>query len=274
MILDEIVEKKKLRLKEHKKRIRPAEMVRLAQEADFRGADFYQALKKPGISIIGEFKKASPSLGKIKQTMELTDRIDEYNRAVDCISCLTEEDYFLGSSEYLKQIRSISSLPILRKDFMIDPYQFYEAKAIGADAVLLITGILDDVQLKEFYQLAEELGLDALFEAHTEKQMDRALNCGARIVGVNNRDLRDFSIHLETTQRLAAMVPEDRVFVAESGIVQDEDVRLLARCRADAFLIGRAFMESHHPEAVAKHWKEVYLKAKAENSSQSGRQTS
>lgn len=262
MILDDIVEKKQIRLKEHKSRIHPAEMIRLADEAQASGGDFYQALKKPGISIIGEFKKASPSLGKIRQTMELTDRIDEYNRAVDCISCLTEEDYFLGSTEYLRQIRGISPLPILRKDFMIDPYQFYEAKAIGADAILLITGILDDAQLKDFYQLSEELGLDALFEAHTEEQMDRALNCGAKIVGVNNRDLRDFSIHLETTERLASMVPEDRVFVAESGIVQDEDVRLLARCRVDAFLIGRAFMESRHPEAVAKHWKEVYLEAK------------
>ena len=146
MILDDIVEKKQIRLKEHKSRIHPAEMIRLADKAQASGGNFYQALKKPGISIIGEFKKASPSLGKIRQTMELTDRIDEYNRAVDCISCLTEEDYFLGSTEYLRQIRGISPLPILRKDFMIDPYQFYEAKAIGADAILLaknVDGVYD-----------------------------------------------------------------------------------------------------------------------------------
>lgn len=261
MILDDIVEKKKIRLPEHKKRISPQEMRRLAEAYDGPRASFIEALKKPGISIIGEFKKASPSLGVIRQTMELTDRIDEYNEAVDAISCLTEEDYFHGNVDYLKKIRSISPLPILRKDFMIDEYQFFEARAIGADAVLLITGILDDVQLRDFYQLAEELDLDALFEAHTPEQMDRALNCGAKIVGVNNRDLRDFTIHLDTTSRLAKMVPHDRVFVSESGIVSDDDVRLLASVRADAFLIGRAFMESDHPKDTALHWKKIYQEA-------------
>lgn len=138
---------------------------------------------------------------------------------------------------------------------MIDEYQFYEAKAIRANAILLITGILDDIQLRDFYQLTTELGLDALFEAHTEEQMDRALNCGAKIVGVNNRDLRDFSIKLDTTKRLSKMVPDDRIFVAESGIVSDEDVKYLNECCVDAFLIGRAFMESANPQELAKHWK-------------------
>ena len=138
---------------------------------------------------------------------------------------------------------------------MIDEYQFYEAKVIGANASLLITGILDDVQMKDFYQLTTELGLDALFEAHTEEQMDRALNCGAKIVGVNNRDLRDFTIKLDTTKRLSKMVPDDRILVAESGIVSDEDVKYLKECRVDAFLIGRAFMEAANPQELAKHWK-------------------
>ncbi len=258
MILDKIVEDKKLRLPEHKARISPAKMRRLAEEYDGISPGFYEALAKPGISIIGEFKKASPSLGRIDSKIELTDRIDEYNDAVDAISCLTEEDHFLGNVDYLKQIRSMSPLPIIRKDFMIDEYQFYEAKAIGANAILLIAAILDDAQLKDFYQLTTELGLDALFEAHDECEMDRVLNCGARIVGVNNRDLRNFTIRLETTQRLSFMVPEDRVFVAESGIVEDDNVRFLARCRVDAFLIGRAFMESEDPRSLAKHWKEVY----------------
>ncbi|MCD8151076.1 MAG: indole-3-glycerol phosphate synthase TrpC [Clostridiales bacterium] len=258
MILDKIVEDKKSRLPEHKAKISPSEMRRLAENYDGISPSFKAGLERPGISIIGEFKNASPSLGNIVSKINLTDRIDEYNDSVDCISCLTEEDHFLGNVDYLKQIRAISPLPILRKDFMIDEYQFYEAKAIGANAILLITGILDDVQMRDFYQLTTELGLDALFEAHDEEQMDRALNCGAKIVGVNNRDLRDFMIHLETTKRLSKMVPEDRVFVAESGIVEDGDVEFLAECHVDAFLIGRAFMESENPRALAKHWKEVY----------------
>ena len=265
MILDVIVENKKKRLIEHKAHISETDMRRLAEDHKGPSPSFIEGLKKPGISIIGEFKKASPSLGDIVQTMKLTDRIDEYNEAVDCISCLTEEDHFKGSVDYLKQIRAISPLPILRKDFMIDPYQFYEAKAIGANAILLITGILDDAQMKDFYQLTEALGLDALFEAHDEEQMDRALNCGAKIVGVNNRNLRDFTIRLDTTVRLSAMVPKGRVFVAESGIVADDDVRVLAHSHVDAFLIGRAFMESVHPKELAAHWKEVYAQAMAEN---------
>ena len=255
MILDKIVEDKKVRLVEHKSRILPAEMRKLAEQCETHPASFYEGLAKPGISIIGEFKKASPSLGNITSQIDLTKQIDEYNASVDCISCLTEEDHFLGNVDYLKEIREISPLPILRKDFMIDEYQFYEAKAIGANAILLITGILDDVQLRDFYQLTTELGLDALFEAHTEEQMDRALNCGAKIVGVNNRDLRDFSIKLDTTKRLSKMVPDDRIFVAESGIVSDEDVKYLNECCVDAFLIGRAFMESANPQELAKHWK-------------------
>lgn len=264
MILDTIVADKKIRLKEHKARISPQEMRKLAEEYNGISPSFLEGLAKPGISIIGEFKKASPSLGKITSKIELTDRIDEYNASVDCISCLTEEDHFLGNVDYLKQIRKISPLPIIRKDFMIDEYQFYEAKAIGANAILLITGILDDVQLRDFYQLTTELGMDALFEAHDEEQMDRALNAEAKIVGVNNRDLRDFTIRLDTTKRLSKMVPDDRIFVAESGIVSDEDVAFLAECRVDAFLIGRAFMESENPCELAKHWKSVYAAKKGE----------
>ncbi len=258
MILDDIVADKKIRLKEHKARISPQEMRRLAENYMDESPSFLAGLAKPGISIIGEFKKASPSLGNINSKIELTERIDEYNASVDCISCLTEEDHFRGNVDYLKQIRRITPLPIIRKDFMIDEYQFYEAKAIGANAILLITGILDDAQLKDFYQLTTELGLDALFEAHNEEQMDRALNTGAKIVGVNNRDLRDFTIRLDTTKRLSKMVPKDRIFVAESGIVADKDVEFLAESRVDAFLIGRAFMESENPCALAKRWKAVY----------------
>lgn len=257
MILDEIVADKKKRLPGHKAKISEQEMRRLAEEEKRVGASFSQALKKQGISIIGEFKQASPSLGKIDSKIDLTERIGEYSQSVDAISCLTEEDHFLGSAEYLKKIRKMTELPILRKDFMIDPYQFYEAKAIGADAVLLIAAILDDVMMKDFYQLTKELGMDALVEVHEEREMERALKLDAEIIGVNNRNLKDFTISLETTKRLSKYMPEGKIFVAESGIVSDEDVKFLKDCNVDAFLIGRAFMESENPKELAQRWKSL-----------------
>ena len=258
MIWDEIVEDKKKRLAEHKERVSFQEMRHLAEAAKTLVPDcFYHNLKKEGIFIIGVFKKASPSLGKIASKMDLLERIDEYNASVDAISCLTEEDHFDGSVDYLKKIRSASELPILRKDFMIDEYQFYEAKAIGADAVLLIAAILDDVQMHDFYQLARHLGLDVLVEAHNEEAIERSLRIDPRIIGVNNRNLKDFSISLENTKRLRPYVPEDKVFVSESGIMGDEDVKFLKDCKVDAFLIGRAFMEAENPQELAKKWKNL-----------------
>jgi indole-3-glycerol phosphate synthase len=259
MILDQIVEDKKKRLPEHKARISETEMRRLAEETVTRKKDsFYDNLKKPGLSIIGEFKKASPSLGKITSKIDLMERIDEYNASVDAISCLTEEDHFNGNVDYLKQIRSRSDLPIIRKDFMIEEYQFYEAKAIGADAVLLITAILDDVMMHDFYQLARSLELDVLVETHDEAEIERAMKIDPRIIGVNNRNLKDFSITLDTTKRLRRYVPSDKVFVAESGIMDDNDVKFLCECKVDAFLIGRAFMEAENPKELAKRWKSLY----------------
>lgn len=266
MILDEIVADKKKRLIEHKARApftevrRAAEEMQRSQEQNSEHGfkrSFYDALAKDGISIIGEFKNASPSLGKIVSKIDLPQRIKEYNHSVDAISCLTEEDHFSGNIDYLKYIRGISTLPILRKDFMIDEYQFYEAKAIGADAVLLIAAILDDAQMKAFYDLAAELSLDSLVEVHNEEEMERALALDAKIIGVNNRNLKDFTIELDTTRRLSSMVPEDKIFVAESGIVNDDDVKFLKECHADAFLIGRALMEAEHPMEVAARWKSI-----------------
>lgn len=257
MILDEIVADKKRRLPEHKSRISETEMRKMAESIHREGASFYQALKKDGISIIGEFKQASPSLGKITSKIDLTERMEEYSASADAVSCLTEEDHFLGNADYLKKIRKMTKLPILRKDFMIDPYQFYEAKVIGADAVLLIAAILDDAEMKDFYQLSKELGLDALVEVHDEYEMERALKLDVDIIGVNNRDLRDFTIRLDTTKRLSVMVPKEKVFVAESGIITDEDVLFLKECRVDAFLIGRAFMEAENPGELAGRWKSL-----------------
>ncbi|MCX4320799.1 indole-3-glycerol phosphate synthase TrpC [Roseburia sp. 1XD42-69] len=257
MILDEIVADKKKRLPEHKVKISEQEMRRMAEEKKGGNHSFCHALKKPGISIIGEFKQASPSLGKIVSKIDLTERMEEYSQSVDAVSCLTEEDYFLGNAEYLKRIRKMTELPILRKDFMIEPYQFYEAKVIGADAVLLIAAILDDVMMKDFYQLSRELGLDALVEVHDEREMERALKLDAEIIGVNNRNLKDFTISLDNTKRLSKYMPREKIFVAESGIVSDEDVKFLKDCRVDAFLIGRAFMESENPKELAQKWKNL-----------------
>ena len=257
MILDTIVEDKRKRLAEQKRNNSISFIRNEAEKIDRtdRKNIFYNNLKKNGLSIIGEFKKASPSAGNINSSIDLMTRIDEYNDSVDAISCLTEEDHFKGSINYLKQIREKSTLPILRKDFMIDEYQFYEAKLIGADAILLICAILDDSRLKDFYQLSKELGLNALVECHDEKEVERALGIDARIIGVNNRNLNDFSISLDTTKRLRKYIPSDKVIVAESGIKNDEDVRFLKEINVDAFLIGQALMESDNPRELARRWK-------------------
>lgn len=258
MILDKIVEDKKVRLKEHKNNVSLAQMIKLADETLTRNKNcFYDSLRKEGISIIGEFKKASPSLGRIDSKINLIDRIDEYNASVDAISCLTEQDHFNGNNDYLKEIREKSNLPIIRKDFMIDEYQFYEAKAIGADAVLLITAILDDCQMKDFYDLAREIELDVLVETHDEYEIERALKIDPRIIGINNRNLKDFTISLDNTVRLRSYVPEDKVLISESGIMDEKDVRYLKDAGVDGFLIGRAFMESENPKELAKRWKAV-----------------
>ncbi len=261
MILDVIVEDKKKRLVEHKRKISETEMRRLADQTGPEtkaGKTFYQALAGSDLAIIGEFKKASPSLGSIAQTMDLTDRIDDYNASVDAISCLTEEDHFLGNVDYFRQIRAISPLPMIRKDFIIDPYQIYEARAIGADCILLIAAILDDAHLADYYQLARDLSLDVLMETHDQEEMERVLRLNPRIVGVNNRNLKDFSISLDNTARLRPMVPEGTVFVSESGVTEDAHIRFLASCQVDALLIGGAFMFSDHPKDLAARWKAIY----------------
>ena len=244
MILDVIVEDKKKRLKEHKARTSEEQMKELALVSERKSISFYEALAKPGLSIIGEFKKASPSMGKIEMTMELMDRIDEYNISVDAISCLTEEDHFLGNTDYFKKIRNISPLPM--------------AKVIGADCILLIAAILSDEQMAEYYKLATELGMDVLVETHDEEEMGRALKIQPKIIGVNNRNLKDFTISLENTKRLRPMVPEGTVFVSESGVTTNEHIAFLKECKVDALLIGGAFMLSEHPRELATEWKNLY----------------
>lgn len=263
MVLDEIVKDKRRRLIEQKKEIDVATMKRMALESVRKSISFYHALGKDGLSIIGEFKKASPSMGVLDSKINRMERIHQYNQSVDAISCLTEEDHFNGSSQYLKEIRETTKLPILRKDFIIDEYQIYEAKVIGADAILLIAAILEDQQMAEYYKLAYELGLDVLLEVHDPEEMIRALKVGAKIIGVNNRNLKDFSIRLETTKELSMLLEEmnkDKrpIFVSESGIMEREHIEFLKNCRVDALLIGRALMEAENPEGLAKEWKEVF----------------
>ena len=258
MILDDIVADKKKRLAKSKRKISEDEMRLLAASSDRNSISFYDALAKPGLSIIGEFKKASPSMGIINSKIELIDRIDQYNEAVDAISCLTEEDHFNGNIEYLKKIRGMSYLPILRKDFIIDEYQIYEAKIIGADAILLIAAILNDETMKQFYELAYRLCMDVLVEVHEEEEMKRALNLNSRIIGVNNRNLKDFTISLETTKRLSEMLHSEIVFVSESGVTTEEDIEFLKSCKVNALLIGRAFMESENPKELANKWKDLF----------------
>jgi len=263
MILDKIVEDKLERLKEHKRRTAFATVKRLAEEAmadkeaSGRSGIFGRALKKEGISVIGEYKKASPSLGNIRQNLSLESRMDEYNNSVDAISCLTEEDHFKGDITDLENVRRKSQLPLLRKDFMIDEYQFYEAKAAGADAILLIAAILEDERLKAFYELAKELGLDALVETHDEYEIERALKIDPDIIGINNRNLKDFSISLKNTGRLRKYVPKGITLVSESGIMSDEDVKYLKDNNVDAFLIGRALMENPEPSKLVERWKSL-----------------
>lgn len=258
MILDDIVRDKQKRLEEHKRCIGETQMRQLAGDCKRSGISFYDALSSPGLSIIGEFKKASPSLGNIRNTLELTDRIAQYNASVDAISCLTEEDHFHGNVDYFKSIREITPLPMIRKDFIIEPYQVYEAKVIGADAVLLIAAILEDEQMRALYELAYALGMDVLLEVHDEQEMERALRLDAKIIGVNNRNLKDFTISLEHTRRLSKMVPGGKVLVSESGVTKEEDLECLKGCGVDALLIGRAFMESEHPGKLADRWKAVF----------------
>lgn len=261
MILDKIVKDKLIRLKEQKEKVDESTMELLAKECKRETISFSDALSKPGISIIGEFKKASPSKGKMNNKISLIDRIGQYNQVVDAISCLTEENHFHGSIEYLKEIRGKSDLPIIRKDFIIDAYQIYEAKVIGADAILLIAAILEQDELEWFHQLAYSLGLDVLLEVHDEEELRRALKIQANIIGVNNRNLKDFTIDLHTTEKLAKIIEQEATYkpilVSESGVTQEEHVRFLKKSNVDALLIGTAFMEAENPKQLAKQWKAI-----------------
>ena len=256
-ILNEIAARTKERIAEEKFKFPLRELISqqnsdLAKHAEEK-ISFLEALKKPGMSYICEVKKASPSKGLIAPDFPYLDIAKEYEQAgASAISCLTEPFYFQGADRYLQEISQAVNIPVLRKDFTVDEYMIYQAKAFGASAVLLICAILDNSQLKAFGELAQELGLDALVEAHDQWEVDRALNLGVKIVGVNNRNLHDFTVDMGNSIRLRNMAPADTVFVSESGIKTAEDIRILYENQVDAVLIGETLMRS--PDKKAALW--------------------
>ena len=206
---------------------------------------FEKALKKDDIAFICECKKASPSKGVIAGDFPYLQIAKAYESAgADCISVLTEPKWFLGSDRYLQEIAAAVHIPCLRKDFTVDAYMLYEAKCLGAAAVLLICSILSEEQIKAYIKICDTLGLSALVEAHDEAEVKTALRCGARIIGVNNRNLKDFSVDTDNSRRLRRLIPKDVVFVSESGVKTPEDVQLLRAIGADAVLIGETLMRA------------------------------
>ena len=207
--------------------------------------DFKAALKADGISIISEVKKASPSRGIISEDFRPTEQAKAYEEAgADAISCLTEEHFFKGADKYLADIRASVNLPILRKDFIFDEYQIYEAKVLGAEAVLLIAAILSEEELIKLSRLAASLGLFCLTEVHNEEELQKVVRCKCDIIGINNRDLKTFHVDLNTTKRLAKLVPYDAVLVSESGMKNGNDIKEVKEYGADAVLIGETLMRS------------------------------
>lgn len=252
MILEEIAEKTIQRIGERKKKVSLQEIRKAAEALPVSGEfPFEQALRADGLTFICEVKKASPSKGIIAEDFPYLKIAEEYEKAgAGAISCLTEPYYFQGSDEYLKEIAAAVHIPVLRKDFTVDAYMIYEAKLLGASAVLLICAILTDEQLKEYISIAHGLGLSALVEAHTEEEADRALAAGARIVGVNNRDLKTFRVDVNTSIRLRKRIPEECLYVSESGIRTHEDVAKLYENGTNGVLIGETLMRSEDKKAM------------------------
>lgn len=250
-ILDTIAEYAVYRTEQAKKNIRTADMRRLAEEraglTKEQGRDFLfeKELQKPEITFICECKKASPSKGLIAPDFPYLKIAEEYEKAgAGAISVLTEPKWFLGSNEYLREIAANVDIPCLRKDFTVDEYMIYEAKTLGASAVLLICAITEKKQLEEYIEICDSLGLSALVEAHDEQEIEAALDAGAGILGVNNRNLKDFTVDVHNSERLRRLVPEEVMFVAESGIKTAADIDVLRAAKVNGVLIGETMMLS------------------------------
>ncbi len=244
-ILDELADFSRIRVNNAKKLISTEEIKAKALSLPKGNFAFEKALKKDDISFICECKKASPSKGLIAPDFPFLQIAKEYEAAgADAISVLTEPSRFLGDDKYLEEIAKTVSIPCLRKDFTVDEYQIYEAKLLGASAVLLICSILPEETVKSYIQLCDSLGMSALVEAHDENEVKSALHSGARIIGVNNRDLKNFKVDTENSRKLRAIIPSDVTFVSESGIKSAEDIELLREIKADAVLIGETLMRA------------------------------
>ncbi len=260
MILDDICAKKRLTLAERRYIFDVTNLYEKIKTD--KTASFKDALKKDGLSIIGEVKKASPSRGVIKEDFDPIETALAYGKSVDAVSVLTEEHFFQGSPNYLKAIHQKIDLPLLRKDFIISPMQIFEARELGASAVLLIAAILDDPRvLREYIDFAHGVGLDCLVESHNEKELEIVLEAGADIIGINNRNLYDFSEDLNTTVRLAEIVPEGKVLVSESSIHTPEDIKVVAKAGIDAVLVGESFMRSGDIVKKAGEFRDAYKTA-------------
>lgn len=268
-ILETITERTRERIRQKEKIIPPAEMRRMAeavlrdeQRAAAAGAEggaasdmpaFERALRQPGMSFICEVKKASPSKGVIAEDFPYMEIAEDYEAAgAAAISCLTEPYWFLGSDVYLEEIAENVSVPVLRKDFTCSEYMIWQAKALGASAVLLICSVLDDGELRAYHRLAEELHMSALVEAHDAGEIGRAKQAGARIIGVNNRNLKDFSVDIGHSAQLRRLAGEDTVFVSESGIRRPEDMSALYENGTDAVLIGEMLMRAPDRQEALK----------------------
>ena len=243
----------------HRKRVLPEVALKIAVEKKVAPPrDFAGALSRTGgINIISELKKASPSRGVIRQEYApaaLAASLEEAGAAA--LSVLTEEDFFSGSLADLKEASRVTKIPILRKDFIVDPWQVWETRAAGADSFLLIAAILGDSSLRELLDLGRSLKMEALVEVHSREELKRALATGARIVGVNNRDLRDFQVHVETSLELAEAIPDDRIAVSESGLRSHNDLVRLQLAGFDAFLIGEQVMQSADPGTALRELRE------------------
>ena len=254
MILDDILEKVKERYKDIKDNLDDIKE-KASRRTILNPNFFYDAINKEGMNFICEIKKASPSKGIISKDFPYLNIAKEYNQIANAISVLTEPYFFKGSDKILSEVKSVVNVPVLRKDFIIYPYQIYEAKFIGADAILLICAILDDDKLKKYYNLARELGLCVLVEAHDEAEVNRAIKIGARIIGVNNRNLKDFTVDTANSINLRNKAPKNITFVSESGIKTREDIKKLLNNDIHVVLIGETLMRSSDKVSMIKELK-------------------
>lgn len=246
MILDRIVEATKVRVKKSMEEL-PLEELQKKLKKNENPFCFEKALQDRGMSFICEVKKASPSKGLLAPHFPFVEIAQDYEEGgATAISVLTEPDFFQGSNEYLKEIRKNVGIPLLRKDFTITPYQIYEASLLGADAILLICALLDTKTLEEYLKIADSLGLSCLVEAHDQKEVESALEAGARVIGVNNRDLKTFEVDLDNSINLRKLVPEEVIFISESGIRNRDDIRRLEDNGVNGVLIGETLMRQEN----------------------------